>query len=73
MKKDSDLLDFGTVYQNERMIDIPASYLLGLRRRGKSVPKEILDYIEDNLDVLAIEANIDEYDIYCEGLIVEDD
>ena len=65
--EDSDLLSYGTIYQNTRLIDVPGSYLLNLRRKA-NVPQEVLDYIEDNLDILAKEAKINEFDIFLEGL-----
>ena len=50
---DSSLMPFGK-YKGDKMINVPASYLLWLYNENKC-NKNVRDYIEENLDVLKME------------------
>lgn len=50
---DETLMPFGK-YKGEKLINVPASYLLWLYDNGKCYGA-LKEYIEDNLDVLKIE------------------
>lgn len=53
---DNDRMPFGK-YKNEKMANVPASYLMWLYNENKC-SKEVRDYIEDNLDVLKEEIKL---------------
>lgn len=53
---DSDLMPWGK-YKGNRMIDVPASYLLWLWDNDKAGDSSVYDYIADNLDVLMKQKN----------------
>lgn len=48
--QDNSPMPFGK-YKNEKMVNVPASYLMWLYDEKKCTP-EVREYIEDNLDVL---------------------
>lgn len=48
--EDNSIMPFGK-YKGEKMIDVPADYLLWLYENNKS-KGELKAYIEDNLDVI---------------------
>ena len=50
MLHDNSQMPFGK-YQGEKMINVPANYLMWLYNENKC-NKEVREYIEDNLDVL---------------------
>lgn len=50
---DNSLMPFGK-YKNEKMANVPASYLLWLYDNDKC-NSYVKEYIEDNLDVLRVE------------------
>ena len=52
---DNSFMPFGK-YKNDRMVNVPASYLLWLYDNDKC-NKEVRDYITENLDVLKHEIN----------------
>lgn len=53
--KDDDLMPFGK-FQNTKMEDVPAWYLLWLKDQKPRVgDKLVRDYIEENLDALELE------------------
>lgn len=54
MLTDNDLMPFGK-YKGEKMVNVPATYLLFMKDKIKN--KKILEYIEDNIDVLDFEVN----------------
>ena len=47
---DSSLMPYGK-HKGDKMIDVPASYLIWLYENDKC-SKEVKDYVEDNLEVL---------------------
>uniref|UniRef100_A0A6M3LLS0 Putative quorum-sensing-regulated virulence factor n=1 Tax=viral metagenome TaxID=1070528 RepID=A0A6M3LLS0_9ZZZZ len=53
MLQDDSPMPFGK-YKGDKMINVPASYLLWLYNENKC-NKNVRDYIEDNLDVLKME------------------
>lgn len=59
---DDSIMPFGK-YKDEKLINVPASYLLWLNAQWDDKPperdrdKELKKYIEDNLDVLRMERN----------------
>lgn len=42
-------------YRNKQLVDVPAHHLLELYKKKTNVEPELLEYIEDNLDVLKLE------------------
>jgi len=53
MLQDDSPMPFGK-YKGDKMINVPASYLLWLYNENKC-NKNVRDYIEENLDVLKME------------------
>lgn len=51
---DNSLMTFGK-YQGQKMANVPAGYLLFLKKSGKVTP-QVLEYIEENYDDLVHES-----------------